>query len=439
MSMVAEKSSPDLSLVLPQNDSPAIMAQRRHAAAVFARTGLPGKGNESWKYTRLSAMTRALGDAWWSPVSPAPVDIAAVDAMMIKGLEADRLVFIDGHFHHDLSTLPPGVRIVSLATLIKSNPELAGELFDIDEKAPLFNGLVAANLALAEDGICICIPDGVRLDRPLHVMQLACHPGAIHLRHGISLGRNAEAVVIEHFSGIESGAGLTNVVTSIRLKAGARLSHYRLQMEGCGQFHIGRTEVRQAGKSHYESCSVAMGAALSRSDIHVDLCEEGAECALYGLYRTGGDQHTDHHTRVDHRQPDCSSREVYRGILGGSSRAVFNGQVVVHDGADGTDARQANHNLLLSRAAEIDTKPELEIYADDVKCSHGATVGQLDDDAMFYLQSRGIDTPMARSMLTFAFADDVIRRMDLPAVRAMLEERMAGYMQADPGLSEAPL
>ncbi len=432
MSALAKKNSPDLSLALPLCKNSAIMAQRRQAASLFARMGLPEKHDEDWKYTDLSAMKRALGEEWWVPVSISPVDTATVGASMIAGLDADRLVFVDGHFHADLSALPSGVQVVSLAALIESDPELAGKILALDEQAPLFNGLVAVNAALAGDGVCICVPDGVCLDRPLYIVQLASRPGAIHLRHAISIGRNAEAVIIEHFSGASSEAGLTNAVTSIRLNEAARLTHYLLQMEDAEQFHTGRIEVKQAHNSSYESHAVAMGAALSRTDIHVDLCEEGAECALYGLYRTGGNQHTDFHTRVDHRRPDCASREFYRGILDGGSRAVFNGKVVVHDGADGTDARQANHNLLLSETAEIDTKPELEIYADDVKCSHGATVGQLDDDAMFYLQSRGIGAAKARSVLTFAFADDVINRMGLQAVKIMLEEQMIGYMSTDP-------
>jgi len=432
MNALAKKNFPELSLVLPLCKNSAIMAQRRQAASLFAETGLPGKHDEDWKYTDLSAMKRSMGEEWWIPAAISPVDTVAVEASMISGLDANRLVFVDGHFHADLSTLPSGVQVVSLAALIESDPELAGKILALDEQAPLFNGLVAVNAALAGDGVCICVPDGVCLDRPLYIVQLASRPGAIHLRHAISIGRNAEAVIIEHFSGASSEAGLTNAVTSIRLNEAAQLTHYRLQMEGAEQFHIGRIEVKQAHNSSYESHAVAMGAALSRTDIHVDLCEEGTECALYGLYRTGGNQHTDFHTRVDHRRPDCASREFYRGILDGGSRAVFNGKVVVHDGADGTDARQANHNLLLSETAEIDTKPELEIYADDVKCSHGATVGQLDDDAMFYLQSRGIGAAKARSMLTFAFADDVINRMGLQAVKTMLEEQMIGYMSTDP-------
>jgi len=428
MNALAETALPDLSPALPQCSDTAIMSGRQLAASVFAETGLPGKRNEDWKYTSLSAMKRSMGEEWWIPAASTPVDRAAVEAAMISGLDADRLVFIDGHFHTDLSALPNGVQIVSLAALIESDPELAGKILALDEQAPLFSGLVAVNAALAGDGICICVPDGLCLDRPLYVVQLSSRPGAVHLRHAISIGHNAEAVVVEHFSGSSGKPGLTNAVTSVRLDEGARLTHYLLQMEGAGRFHIGRIEVKQAHNSSYESHAVAMGAALSRTDIHVDLREEGAECALYGLYRTSGNQHTDFHTRVDHRRPDCSSREFYRGILDGNSRAVFNGKVVVHDGADGTDARQANHNLLLSGTAEIDTKPELEIYADDVKCSHGATVGQLDEDAMFYLQSRGIGAAIARSMLTFAFANDVIRKMGLQAVRIMIEEQMVDQM-----------
>ncbi|MDQ7000797.1 MAG: Fe-S cluster assembly protein SufD, partial [Mariprofundus sp.] len=216
-------------------------------------------------------------------------------------------------------------------------------------------------------------------------------------------------------------AGLSNIATYIRLQDNASLTQYRLQLEGAKQFHIGRTEVKQSRDSRYILHAVELGGNLSRADIVVDLAETGASCELNGLFVASGRQHMDHHTRIDHNAPHCVSREKYRTVLDGRSHAVFNGKIVVAEGAVKTDSAQSNANLLLSKNAEIDTKPELEIYHDDVKCAHGVTVGQLDETQLFYLKSRGLSEQEARQLLIFAFADEILVAMNIPTIRRFIE------------------
>ncbi len=411
---------------LPGASHAPVLAQRLHAASVFTETGLPTTRSEDWKYTDISRLTAALGERWWEadirPAGKAAPQAADIDRLVIPGLDAWLLVLVDGRVNTRASNLPPGVSIHTLAEWLEAHPEQAPDLLAIHEDAPLYSGFIALNAAMAGDGLYIHVDDGTRLTRPLYILHLAgAEYHVAHIRHTITLGRHAGVSVIEHFSGDPDAGGLTNTMTGIRLGQGARLSHYRLQQEPAGRFHIGRVEVAQQRDSHYDSCSVALGAALSRTDIRVNLAAAGAACTLNGLYVTGGRQHADHHTRIDHAAPNCTSRELYKGILDGRSRAVFNGKVVVHADAQKTDARQSNGNLLLSGRAEVDAKPELEIYADDVKCAHGATIGQLDEHQVFYLRTRGLSEADARNALTFAFARDALAQMQPASLRAYLE------------------
>jgi len=422
---------------LPGAGHQAVDAHRREAVACVAEIGLPSRRNEDWKYTDLAPMRAALGERMWQVSSPGLLDTACLEAAAFGTMSVYRLVLLDGRFCPDLSELPEDVQLRSLAELAEQEPGLALEALSMGERAPLFSGFGALNAAMAADGICLCVPDGCHVDRPIHVLHVSSAAGAVaHIRNAISLGRAAEATIIEHFTGQPGEAGLNNVMTVIRVGEAACLVHYRLQEEHGRQFHIGRTDVVQHKDSRYTSHVTTLGAALSRTDVLVRLAEPGAECELNGFYLLSERQHADHHTRVDHAAPFCTSREYYRGVLDGHARAVFNGKVVVHEGAEKTDAGQSNGNLLLSDEAEVDTKPELEIYADDVKCSHGATVGQLDADALFYLRSRGLAEAAARNMLTYAFADDVIRRMRLAPVREKLERVILERLPAD-GVKEA--
>ncbi len=396
---------------------------RTQAAAIFSRTGLPSKRDEDWKYTDLSRLTAALGETWWvtDDTTNTALDIDCFDT--VQALDAYRLFFADGIFQPQQSNLPSTIKILSLAEfLANDNNDCSHCLFQLDETAPLFNGVMAANTALASDGVCACIAENTKLDKPLYVV----HAGnsTSHILNGLMLGKNAELTLIEHFVGTAcKTAGLSTISTYLRLGENAALTHYRLQLESDKQFHIGRVEVKQARDSRYTLHAVELGANLSRADIVVNLAEPGAACELNGLFVASGRQHIDHHTRIDHNAPHCRSRENYRTVLDGRSHAVFNGKIVVAEGAIKTDSAQSNGNLLLSKNAGVDTKPELEIYNDDVKCAHGVTVGQLDENQLFYLKSRGLSTEEARQLLTFAFADEILTAMDIPAVRRFVEHK----------------
>jgi len=404
---------------LPGNTG--IQALRSQAAEICARTGLPGKREEDWKYTDISRLTATLGSAWWA-TTQTEINSDTANLATIDDLDAYRLVFIAGQFQPQQSNLPDGVQLLPLSELLKNDADdSAHSLFTLDESAPLFNGLLAANSALASDGLCACIADGVQLDKPLYLVHVGNNTA--HTLNGLMLGKGAEATLIEHFVGSDANAaGLSNIATYLRLGENAALTHYRLQLESDKQFHVGRVEVKQARDSRYTLHAVELGSALSRADIVVDLAESGASCALNGLFVASGRQHIDHHTRIDHNAPHCRSRENYRTVLDGRAHAVFNGKIVVAEGAIKTDSAQSNGNLLLSKHAEIDTKPELEIYNDDVKCAHGVTVGQLDKNQLFYLKSRGLSEDEARQLLTIAFADEVLVSMNIKAVRSFIEK-----------------
>jgi Fe-S cluster assembly protein SufD len=251
----------------------------------------------------------------------------------------------------------------------------------------------------------------------------AAHDGfASHPRLLVKAAENSHATLVERHVALDEAVYLSNVVSEVELDGNAALNYYRLQEESAKAFHISGVHVRQDRDSRFDSHTVTLGSALVRNDVDARLAAVGAHCELNGLYLAGGRQHVDTHTRIDHLQPHCSSNEFYKGILDGHARSVFNGKVIVHPDAQKTDARQSNKNLLLSADAEADTKPELEIYADDVKCSHGATVGQLDADAVFYLRSRAIDEDAARNLLTFAFAHEIIDQVKIPALRSYLDQ-----------------
>jgi len=399
-----------------------IQALRSQAADICARIGLPGKRDEDWKYTDISRLTATLGNAWWS-TAQTEIDRDLTSLATIDDLDAYRLVFIAGQFQPIQSNLPDALQLLPLSELLENDAnDSANYLFKLDESVPLFNGLLAANSALASDGLCVCIADGIKLDKPLYVVHVGNNTA--HTLNGLMLGKGSEATLVEHFVGSDTNAaGLSNIATYLRLGENAALTHYRLQLESDKQFHVARVEVKQARDSRFTLHAVELGSALARADIVVNLAEPGASCDVNGLFVASGRQHIDHHTRIDHNAPHCCSRENYRTVLDGRSHAVFNGKIVVAEGAIKTDSAQSNGNLLLSKHAEIDTKPELEIYNDDVKCAHGVTVGQLDKNQLFYLKSRGLSEDEARQFLTFAFADEILTAMDIPSIRRFIEKK----------------
>ncbi|HKJ82540.1 MAG TPA: Fe-S cluster assembly protein SufD [Mariprofundaceae bacterium] len=407
---------------LPGGEHATVRAHRRCAAECFATTGWPARHHETWKYTDASRIRALLSERLWHVPSPAPQDTGAIERALIPDLDAYQLVFVGGFLHRSLSHIPEGVTVRSLTDMLHDGEEAALDALAVDAESVLFNGFVALNAAMATDGAVVSVADGVSLEKPLYLVHLPAGNGrAEHVRHHVVLGRGAKAVVIEHFAGLDGSTGLTNSVSRVELHDNASLEHYRLQLEADTRFHVGRIEVVQHRDSRYVSHAVALGSALSRVDLVSQLKGQGAECTMNGLYLLGGRQHADHHTYIDHATPHGRSRENYRGVLAGRAHGVFNGKIVVSEGAVKTDSEQSNANLLLSDDAEVDTKPELEIYNDDVKCAHGATVGQMDTTQLFYLRSRGLAEDAARNMLTFAFADEVLASIGLDRVRTFLE------------------
>lgn len=405
--------------------------QRQSALNIFKDNGFPSSRQETWKYTDV----RPIAKKSFATAIDSVVNISAeeIDAVRFQKLECIELVFINGVFSKEYSRLadvPEKVIIENMIDTLSRDADLLVQhiaKYADDNVSPF----TALNTAFIQHGTCIKIPNNVVLEKPINILYLSRdtkEPFASHPRNLIVMGEQAEATVIESFIGLDEADYFTNSVTEVVLSENAILKHYKIQQESLNACHIGNLKIYQKQNSQVESHSVSLGGSLVRNDIHSELAAEGASIVMNGLYMTTDKQHVDNHTRVDHLKPNTNSVENYRGVMNGNSRAVFNGKVVVHPDAQKIEANQNNANLLLSDDAEIDTKPELEIYADDVKCSHGATVGQLDKDMLFYLRSRAIDEDTARSLLTYAFADEVICKINLPEIRQRLEYLVVGQL-----------
>ncbi|MGO9445409.1 MAG: Fe-S cluster assembly protein SufD [Thiobacillaceae bacterium] len=397
---------------------PAWLHHRRSEAyGLFQKLGLPTTRDEDWKYTSLTGIERAELDAAAARI-PA-YGTARIDSFDFA--EAHRLIFVDGRFDASLSILrepEAGVTLMPLAEAVTLNRPAASEFMGkLDCRG---ESLAAFNAALWRDGLYLELDRGARLTRPLIVQCLSTAGRLVPMRHLIVLGEAAQATVIEHYQSLQAGVHFTSVVTECLLGANARLTHVKLQDENDQAFHIARVLARQGSGSHWTSLAVCAGARLARNDIISQLEGEAASCTLNGLAIGTGRRHADHHLYVNHRQPRGVSRQHYRGVLADRSRVVFNGRVRVEKGAVKTDAQQLNRNLMLSRDAEADSKPQLEIYADDVQCSHGSATGGLDEAQLFYLRSRGIDDRGARAMLVQAFAVATFDALPEPALKQAL-------------------
>jgi Fe-S cluster assembly protein SufD len=401
----------------------AFTALRRRSLESFLAAGFPTQRDENWKYTNL----RRLESRNFVPAESAPV--APDESQWIADAGA-RIVLVNGHWMPSLSSAspqPPGVTVLTLGRWIANQPaDAAAFLEKIDAGQPL-SAFEYLNGAFVEDGVVIDIADGAALDQPVYVIH-QWSPGATsqmnHPRIVVRAGRNSSVALVEHYVGQSDQETFTNARVSIELGAGARMHHYRLQQESTRGFHIGNTRVRLDRDSRYCSYDVALGGSIARVNITALLQGPGAEASLRGLFAPDGTQHIDTQTRVEHVAAHTVSNEEYRGIADGRGRGIFNGKVIVHAGAQKIDSRQSSRNLLLSATAEIDTKPELEIYANDVKCSHGATTGQLDANSLFYLRSRGISAVEARALLIRAFAESILTSFDYAPVRNYLERRL---------------
>ena len=406
--------------MLPGAQSPSIARLRRDALQRFAVAGLPTRRDEDWKYTSLAPLEERSFTA-----VPASADLGAavdLDPMAFGDLGGHRLVFVNGRFARALSAvgeLPPGVGLTTLAETLDRDCSCLDPFVGESRHQTAF---AALNTAFMTDGLHLHLARGAVIEEPIHLLFLGTGEGrSIHPRNVIVAETGARATVIEHYVASPGASNFTNAVTLIFAAEDAQIEHYKLQQEANGALHVGAVHASQARDSRFLSHSTAFGAALARTDITTSFDGEGCEATLDGLYVVDGRRFVDHHTLVDHVKACGTSREHYRGVLDGDARGVFNGKIVVHPGAQRTDARQINHNLLLSRGAEIDTKPQLEIYADDVKCTHGATVGQLDPAQLFYLRARGIDAAGARALLTLAFAREAIERIRVAPLRERVE------------------
>ncbi len=399
----------------------------------FRVSGFPGPKDEEWRFTPIAPLIRA---AFRPAASAAPVGLADLEPFLFGRTDWPRLVLVDGRFRPELSRLPsvPGLAIANLASAVRSGDEhVASDLAEASGRT--VTSFASLNAALGIDGTVLRLADEAIMDEPLHVLHVTT-PGAdgaaTHPRLLAVVGARARAQLIESYVGLPgSGRYWTNPVCDVRLARGAWVEHTRIQRESEASFHTGVTEVRQDADSHFRSFAFAIGGAIARHDLRSRLGGSGAEALLYGLYFGRGDQLVDNHTTIFHDQPDCRSWEVYKGILTDRAHGVFNGKIIVQPIAQKTDAKQTNRALLLSDTARIDTKPQLEIFADDVKCTHGATVGNLDPLARFYLTSRGIPDVVAGELLTYAFAAEVLNEISAEPVRTVLDQLIHGRLASD--------
>ena len=398
---------------LPGAALPWLLRRRADAIARFAELGWPTTRLEPWRHTSLSFLEQHELQAPESAPHPAAT-LAAVRSEFGDG--GHWLVFVDGRFERTLSVLgglPAGVVCTPLSEALSKHAEAVEAAFGTaDEAASPY----ALNLALCTDGAFVHLARGTALAAPLHLVFIGATGAAdTHLRNLIVAEANTEASIVEHHVG--GGSTLGTTVTLVHTAQDARITHLKLQQQHGAAIHLAQIKAVQARGSYFASHSLSFGARLARNDIHTRFDGEGCETLLNGLYHVDGRRHVDHHTLIEHASPLGTSREYYRGLIDGNARGVFAGRIIVAEDAQRTDAIQRCDNLLLSRLAEADARPELEIYADDVKCAHGATVGQMDEDALFYLRTRGIDESQARQLLTYAFAAEVIERIALASLR----------------------
>lgn len=403
---------------------------RDQAMAAFAQTGFPTTRSERWKYTDLSDVVERTV-RYLNAVTDAP------DSDPRPGLVAElpgnpggiTVCFVDGKFRQDLSSTladRPGLVIEPLSAgspaYREDVAERLGQYAEVDSYQ-----LAALNTAFLTDGLLIRAAAGCDVASKVQVVFAFTGRGiSLQPRLLVHLEAGSQLTLTEYHAG--EGHGLSNTVTQVHCEPGSRLGYHKIQAADPGAYHLAAQLVTLDRDSRFDAVHVELGSGLTRNDLNVRLVAPGAEARLHGLFVVDGKRHTDTQTSIEHAAPDTRSRETYRGIVDGRGRGVFNGKVLVREGADQTDARLSNHNLLLSRAAEVDTKPELEIYADDVKCAHGATTGQLDPDAMFYLRSRGVSAADARRMLITAFAREIVDVIDLPELRDHVESLLHRHL-----------
>jgi Fe-S cluster assembly protein SufD len=421
---------------LPAEGRGPLHRLRHGAAERFATLGFPTLHDEDWRFTNLAPLTRVP----FRLSAAGPQGVTAGDLERLAGPlgTGPRLVFVNGRFAPELSArgaLPGGVVLGSLAEALREHrdkvePHLA-QYADHEEHA-----FIALNTAFLHDGAFVYLQKNVVLAETVHLLFVSAArggPTVAHPRNLIVTGVNSQARIVESYVGPDGDVTFTNAVTEIVAGENAVLDHYKLQRESRAAFHVATLQIQQQSSSTFSTHFIGLGGRLVRNEVNAVLGGEGCTCTLNGLYTARGEQHMDNRTLIDHAMPQCTSHELYKGILDGHAHGVFNGKILVRQDAQKTDAKQTNQTLLLSTDATINTKPQLEIFANDVKCTHGATVGQLDAEAIFYLRSRGIDLQAARSLLTFAFANDIVGRIQVEPLRAQLEEGLLAAQRLPQG------
>jgi len=400
-----------------------IHQKRKEALSNFSKLEFPTIKDEEWKYTSIAPL---LKHNFVPSFEMKTVSKELIKSKLFDQMEHSLIVFINGRFspeHSDLLNLPKGVIAGSIANEIKNNNEVLHKHFSkyADYQNHIFTAL---STAYTEDGAFIYVPDGKIVEEPIHIIFITISDNQKILSQPRNLfvaGKNSQVTIVEHYASDEESIYFTNAVTEIVAEESSVLNHIKLQEESKQAFHIASMEVDQERSSNFSSHSISTGGKITRNDFNSRFNDEGGECTLNGLFLLNDDQLFDVHTLIDHAKPHCNSHEHYKGILDGKSSGVFNGKVLVRKDAQKTNAFQENNNLILSNEAIANTKPQLEIFADDVKCSHGATIGQLDEEARFYLKSRGIGEKAATAILIHAFASDVITSIKLEPVRNYLE------------------
>jgi Fe-S cluster assembly protein SufD len=408
---------------------------REKAFQYFTENGFPTPQNEEWKYTNVAQ----IASGQWSAVSNQPEENAAnaqIAPFVFDESKESVLVFVNGKFDKSASNLSALDGAEVLSFLEAANNERFSELFktklaslvDFDK-----NGFTALNTAFINEGAFLFVPKAVKIEAPVQFLFLTGE-GKISFPRVLVVAENfSEATIIETYVRGAETKYLTDAVIEISLADEAKLKHYRVQRESHAAFHVGTCGAEISRGSIYDATNITLGARLSRHDISVKFNSEGGEAFVDGLYMVGDEQHADTHSIIDHRLPNCVSHQTYKGIVDGKARAVFNGKVFVRENASGTDAQQSNKNLLLSNDARVDTKPQLEIFNDDVKCSHGATVGQLEEEELFYLLSRGLNESLARNLLTYGFAEEIVNKIGIETIKKQLDEAVLNRLNANLG------
>jgi Fe-S cluster assembly protein SufD len=402
----------------------SISSLRKKAFGKFSELDFPTTKDEEWKYTSIAPL---LEHTFVPSLQKKSLTKDKIKNFLFKELDSNVVVVINGFYSDELTTLkniPKGVEVSSIAKAISSDSPLVKQHLGkyADFTTHIFTSL---STAFTKDGVLIHIPERKIVEQPIHILFITDTENEkllIQPRNLFVAEKNSQATIIEHFVNINSGIYFTNTVTEIVVDEDTIIDHIKLQEESKSAFHIGRMEVTQERASNFTSHFVSLGSSLTRNEFNSKFNDEGGECMLNGLFLTEGNQLFDVHTLIDHAKPHCNSHEHYKGILNDVSKGVFNGKVIVRPDAQKTNAFQENNNIILSKEALVNTKPQLEIFADDVKCSHGATIGQLDKEAMFYLKSRGIGEETARTILIHAFASDVITSVKVEAVKNYIEE-----------------